>query len=110
MNIRWTAIALCAALVSFICGTTLMSAAQDPGMATQMVDHKMVSAGEIEWGPAPPSLPAGAKAAILTGDPRVEGVFTLRISLPPNYSIAPHRHPADEHVTVISGSFSMAPG
>jgi hypothetical protein len=28
-----------------------------------------VQANEIKWGPAPPVLPAGAKMAVLSGDP-----------------------------------------
>jgi hypothetical protein len=32
------------------------------------------------WGPAPPTLPAGAKAAVLEGDPKQVGPFTMRVS------------------------------
>jgi hypothetical protein len=28
--------------------------------------------GTLEWGPAPPSLPPGARMAIVSGDPRRE--------------------------------------
>ena len=34
----------------------------------------------------------------------------MRIKLPANYMIMPHWHPADEHVTVIEGSFYMGVG
>src|SRR5207342_340699 len=31
--------------------------------------HAMVHAADTQWGPAPPSLPKGARAAVLYGDP-----------------------------------------
>ena len=57
----------------------------------------------IKWGPAPPALPKGAQAAVLSGDPTKEGMFTVRFKFPPGYRVAPHHHPSDELVTIISG-------
>jgi hypothetical protein len=34
----------------------------------------------------------------------------MRIMVPATYRIAPHHHPADEHVTVISGDFALGMG
>jgi quercetin dioxygenase-like cupin family protein len=34
----------------------------------------------------------------------------MRLKFPANYSIPPHRHPKEEHVTVLSGGFGMAMG
>jgi quercetin dioxygenase-like cupin family protein len=65
---------------------------------------------EIKWGPAPAMLPPGAEAAVLFGDPSKEGYFVLRLKFPAGYSVAPHTHPVDEVVTVISGTFSMGMG
>jgi quercetin dioxygenase-like cupin family protein len=64
----------------------------------------------IKWGPAPAVLPAGARAAVLDGDPTKDGPFTLRLMFPPGYRIPPHFHPADEHVTVISGNLDVGMG
>ena len=61
-------------------------------------------------GTAPPSLPAGAEAAVLYGDPAKEGMFALRIKAPKGYRIAPHTHPKPEVITVISGKFSLGLG
>lgn len=47
---------------------------------------------------------------MLEGDPMKAGLFTIRIQLPANYKIPAHWHPADEHVTVISGTFYMGMG
>ena len=47
--------------------------------------HTMINADKIVWGPAPPGLPAG-------------------------YRIAPHWHPTDEHLTILSGTLAMGMG
>src|SRR5262249_15360097 len=64
----------------------------------------------IKWGPAPPSLPAGAKAAVLTGDPTKAGPYVIRVKMPDGYKVAPHWHPSDENVTVIQGTFMAGKG
>ena len=66
--------------------------------------------GDIAWGVAPPVLPAGAKIAVLAGDPAGAGLVTLRLKMPAGYRIPAHWHPTDEHVTVISGSFAIGMG
>lgn len=72
--------------------------------------HVMVTPGDLQWADGPPSLPAGSKAALMEGNPANPGLFTLRLRLPANYKIPAHWHPADEHVTVISGTFYMGMG
>jgi hypothetical protein len=79
--------------------------------AAQTTDgHAVVVPEQIEWGPAPPSIPPGAEAAVLYGDPSKEGLFALRLKLPGGYAIAPHTHPEPEVVTVISGTFRLGMG
>jgi uncharacterized protein DUF4437 len=73
-------------------------------------DHIMWTGAELKWVDAPPALPPGAKLAVLEGDPGQPGLFTMRIQVPANYKVPPHWHPADEHVTVISGGFYMGFG
>jgi ketosteroid isomerase-like protein len=70
----------------------------------------IVPAAAIKWMDAPPSLPKGAKLAVLVGDPTKPEPFTLRLQLPDGYKIAPHTHPTDEHVTVMSGVLRAAMG
>ena len=70
----------------------------------------LTSAAAIKWGPPPPAFPAGAKFAVIDGDPAAKGLVTVRFQMPAGYKIAPHWHPADEHVTVLSGTFSMGMG
>src|SRR6185436_9583104 len=62
------------------------------------------------WGPAPPVFPAGAKFAVMQGDPSQNGLYTVRLEMPDGYRIPPHFHPTDEHVTVIQGTFLVGMG
>lgn len=64
----------------------------------------------LNWGPAPAVFPAGARLAVLQGDPSQTGLVTVRLEMPDGYRIAPHFHPTDEHITVISGTFLIAMG
>ena len=71
--------------------------------------HVMVTPDDLKWTDIP-SLPPGAKIAVIEG-PMTEAVpFTFRLKFPANYKIPAHWHPAIEHVTVISGGFNMGTG
>ena len=72
--------------------------------------HVAITPDAIEWKEAPKSLPPGAMIAVLDGDPAKSGLFTMRLKVPDGYRIAPHWHPAHEHVTVISGIFNIGMG
>ena len=78
--------------------------------AGTMDEHRIVSPQDIKWGPAPASIPRGAEAAVLYGDPAKEGLFALRLKMPAGYHIPPHMHPKPEIVTVISGTFRLGMG
>ncbi len=79
-------------------------------MTHKSSDHIMVMPNDIKWVDGPASLPPGSKAAVIEGDPKKAGLFTMRLKIPANYMIMPHSHPADEHITVIIGSFYMGVG
>jgi quercetin dioxygenase-like cupin family protein len=64
----------------------------------------------ITWGPAPAVFPAGAKMAVLQGDPSKTALFTVRLDFPDGYRFPAHFHPTDEHITVISGTFLVGMG
>ena len=57
----------------------------------------------LAWGPAPAVFPAGAKMAVLQGDPSKPEWFTVRLDLPNGYRVQPHFDPTDELLTIISG-------
>ena len=97
-----TAFTFLLASAAILTGTLSMASAEE--------QHKVVPAEEIKWGPAPPSLPAGAEVAVLYGDPAKEGLFAMRLKAPDGYRIPPHTHPGHEVVTVISGTFRLGMG
>jgi len=71
---------------------------------------RLFPADHIEWKDGPPSLPPGAKIAVLEGDPSKEGPFVFRVKAPDGYRIPPHTHPKTERITVISGTFNIGMG
>ena len=73
--------------------------------------HTAINANEMKWGAAPPSLPPGAEAVILDGDPAKAGdSFTVRLKFPDGYKVPPHWHPTDERIVVLSGTLMMGVG
>jgi quercetin dioxygenase-like cupin family protein len=81
----------------------------DPG-DTAPTQHVMVSGKDVSWGDAPPNLPPGAKLAVIAGDPSKPQAYALRLQLPAGYKVAPHWHPTDENVTVLSGTIALGMG
>lgn len=72
--------------------------------------HVLVPANKVQWGPAPPALPAGAEIAVLEGNPSEKGAVTLRLRFPANYNLPAHWHSMAERVTVLSGSLKVGMG
>jgi quercetin dioxygenase-like cupin family protein len=82
--------------------------AKEPAAASS--EHVMFAAADLKWNDGPPSLPAGAKIAVLQGDPGKAGPFTVRLQFPTGFKVPPHTHPTAEHVTVISGTLALGTG
>lgn len=72
-----------------------MEAALSPATADLRSD------AELKW----ETRPTGVSVAVLYGDPDQPGPFGLRLRYPPGYAKAPHYHPNDATVTVLSGSY-----
>lgn len=85
-------------------GTDTMASA-----ATGTADNT-ASAGGLTWGPAPPGLPASARAAVVSGDPGKAGSFVVRLDLPPDYAIRPHHHPTSEELRLLEGTLHVGHG
>lgn len=81
---------------------------KDPTAAN--TQHVMFAQGDLKWNDGPASLPAGAKIAVLEGDPKKAGLFTIRLQFPAGFKVQPHTHPVAEHVTVLSGTLNMGAG
>jgi len=80
-----------------------------PAWAGEHSGHVTVMPGDLQWVDVP-SLPAGAKIAIIEGPINQAVPFTFRVKLPANYKIPPHWHPAVERITVLSGTFHLGAG
>jgi quercetin dioxygenase-like cupin family protein len=91
----------------FIVAAVAIIAAENAATTTE---HKVINPADLKWVDAPPSLPAGAKMAVLDGDPNKAGSFTVRMKAPAGYKVPPHTHPTAERLTVISGSFKIGMG
>jgi quercetin dioxygenase-like cupin family protein len=102
---RITSVALFAAAAA-ICSLAL-AVDEKPAVKSE---HVMFAAADLKWGDAPPALPAGAKIAVLTGDPGKAAPFTVRLKFPAGYKVPPHTHPTVENLTVISGTVGLGHG
>jgi mannose-6-phosphate isomerase-like protein (cupin superfamily) len=84
--------------------------ASDEGLLLAKSQAIRICSDSLKWNDAKAPLPPGAKVAIIEGNPKEEGHFTIRIKMPPNYIIAPHVHPVDERATVLSGAMYIGMG
>src|SRR5262245_32004183 len=91
---------------------TILLLVRSPAFSDPHKDMKadLFPAEQIKWQDGPPSLPKGARIAVLEGDPGKEGPFVFRLKLPDGYRVPPHTHPKTERVTVISGTFHIGMG
>ena len=63
----------------------------------------------VVWKPFP-AFPPEARLAIVVGDPRKAGPYSIRVRLPGGLKLMPHTHPEDRVYTVISGVFYIGLG
>ena len=70
-------------------------------------EYAAVTTKDIKWQDAP-SIGPGAKTAVIHGDPKSSGPFVMRLKVPPKTTIKVHTHPADENVTILSGTLYFA--
>ena len=80
-----------------------------PASWAESAHHMMVTPDELKWADVP-SVPAGAKVAVIEGPINEAGPITFRLKFPADYKLPAHWHPGIEHVTVISGTFHMGAG
>jgi hypothetical protein len=64
---------------------------------------------DVVWRPFP-AFPPSVKLAILVGDITTAGPYVIRVKVPADVRLMPHRHPEDRIYTVISGIFYVARG
>jgi quercetin dioxygenase-like cupin family protein len=71
--------------------------------------HAAVQPDGLKW-VAPAAYAKGAQLSVVKGDPTKEGFYVVRLKVPAGFKIAPHTHPNDENVTVLSGKFHIGTG
>jgi len=101
----WMAAAACALALA-----PALAARPAPASAPVEQGQAFIGPKDVQFGPAPPSLPAGAQLAVLRGNPGKPGPFVVRLMLPGGYKISPHWHSQDEYLTVISGTMYIGMG
>ena len=107
-------------LVALTIGAVPLAAAQETthpaagdkktAAAPAPVEMGFYAPAEVKWKDGPASLPAGAKFAVLEGDPTKEGPFVMRLWFPDGFRVQPHWHPKVERVTIISGTLNLGMG
>ena len=101
----------CAVLMLAFVGSGVSQEATPPATTPAAAStHMLMSPADFKWGDPPPIFEKGASFTVISGDPSQPGLFVVRLKMPAGYKIAPHWHPADEHVTVIKGTFSLGMG
>ena len=79
--------------------------AHQPGEST----FKSILPEQVEW-QSFPAFPRSAKLAVLVGDPTRNGPYVIRVKVPADVKLMPHRHPEDRVYTVLSGVFYVGLG
>ena len=79
------------------------------GAWAQHGTHQITTPADLKWQDVP-SLPPGAKVAVIEGKMAEPGPITARVKLPANYRIPPHFHETQERVTVLSGTVNIGMG
>lgn len=75
--------------------------------AGEITEPIVAKSADVELEPGPPSLPEGARFAVLEGDPAQAAPLTFRLWFPANYRVPPHGHSVIEHVTVLEGTLHL---
>ena len=64
---------------------------------------------DVDWKPFA-AFPPSVRLAVLVGRPSEAGPYTIRVRVPRDVKLMPHRHPEDRVYTVISGIFYIGLG
>src|SRR6202030_2348075 len=82
-----------------------MARTHQPGEAV----FRSILPEDREWKPFP-AFPPSVRLAVLVGRPSEAGPYTIRVRVPRDVKLMPHRHPEDRVYTVISGIFYIGLG
>ena len=93
------------ALALSLAASVILTAQTPPTPPAPVPEKRIgITPEAVVWTEGPPTLPAGSQIAVLEGNPRSAGIFTMRVRVAAGSALAPHWHPAPERVTVLSGA------
>ncbi len=64
---------------------------------------------DIDWKPFA-AFPPSVRLAVVVGQPSEKGPYVIRVKVPRDVKLMPHKHPEDRIYTVISGIFYIGLG
>jgi len=70
---------------------------------------RAIRSEDVEWRSFP-AFPPSARLAVLVGEPSKAGPYLIRVKMPADVKMMPHRHREDRIYTVISGVFYIGLG
>jgi quercetin dioxygenase-like cupin family protein len=70
---------------------------------------KAILSEDMDW-KSFPAFPPSARLAVVVGQPSEKGPYTVRVKVPHDVKLMPHKHPEDRIYTVISGVFYVGRG
>jgi quercetin dioxygenase-like cupin family protein len=86
-------------------GEDPMARTHQPGEAV----FRSVLPEDIDWKPFP-AFPPSVRLASVVGEPSEPAPYLIRVKVPSDVKLMPHRHPEDRIYTVISGVFYIGLG
>lgn len=72
-------------------------------------NFRSILSEDVDWKPFP-AFPPSVRLAVLVGDPSQPGPYVIRVKVPHDVKLMPHRHPEDRIYTVMSGIFYIGLG
>ena len=82
-----------------------MARSHQPGQSV----FRSVLSEDIDW-KSFPAFPPPVRLAVVVGKPTEPGPYTIRVKVPLDVKLMPHKHPEDRVYTVISGVFYIGLG
>ncbi|HTO56288.1 MAG TPA: cupin domain-containing protein [Pseudomonadales bacterium] len=75
----------------------------------QLTTLQAVLPEQLDWRPFA-AFPPSVRLAVVVGTPTQPGPYVIRVKVPSDVKLMPHRHPEDRIYTVMSGVFYVGVG
>jgi len=93
-------------------GNEIISKAQDDAVRAHQPGEtvfKSILPEDVDWKPFP-AFPPSVRLAVVVGTPSKRGPYTIRVKVPRDVKLMPHKHPEDRVYTILSGIFYIGLG